>query len=98
MPEQSAVVNRSTPTPSGQRASVGRAVHYVSRGSADGVYAAEVRHAVITGIPALGPDGQPAADGTVHLQVVNPNGTFHDFDVPHAESYTPGAWSWPARV
>lgn len=92
------VVNRTTPTPSGQLASVGRAVHYVSRGSQDGKYAPEVRHAVVTAVPELGPDGQPAPAGVVHLRVEAPNGGFYDFDVPHADTYTPGCWSWPARV
>jgi hypothetical protein len=59
--------------------SVGRVVHYVSRGSADGQFPSVCRAAVITstatgsGVTAVG------------LAVLNPTGMFFDRDVSYAE-------------
>jgi hypothetical protein len=77
---------------SAQRPSIGRMVHYVSRGSADGVFQPACRAATVT-----------EADGTtVGLCVQNPNGLFfHPLEnggVPFAADNTPGSWHWPERV
>lgn len=63
----------SLPTPA-----VGRIVHYVSRGSADGVYRKECRAATITEVLELEPDGffQPGDVPRVGLAVFNPTGLF----------------------
>lgn len=75
--------------------SVGRIVHYVSRGSADGVYPAVCRAAVVT----------EANGNRVSLCVLNPEGMFfnqrvyylaHDSDAYDYER--PGTWHWPEQV
>lgn len=73
-----------------------RAVHYVSRGSADGRFPAECRAATITEVG-------PGVDEPVGLCVINPTGLFfHDLDnggVKHDEdTKAPGTWHWPERV
>jgi len=72
-----------------QQPSVGRVVHYVSRGSADGVFAPACRAAILT---AVGPEDD--AD----LCVFNPTGLYFDQGLKHNESKTPGTWHWPERV
>jgi hypothetical protein len=89
---------------------VGRTVHYVARGSADGRYPSACRAAIIT---ETGDD----TDRTVaSLAVFNPSGVFFDQDVPfnsgdptltgplqrghssckHGErAYPGGTWHWP---
>lgn len=76
--------------------SVGRAVHYMSRGSADGVFLPACRAAEITEIDR---------DGNVGLFVKNPDGLFlHSLGhpsgpVPHnEETKAGGTWHWPERV
>jgi hypothetical protein len=71
---------------------VGRVVHAMSRGSADGQFPPAVRAAVITEVLPADADGQ-----RVHLCVLNPTGLFFDLSVPYAETPTPGHWSWPPR-
>lgn len=67
---------------------IGEVVHYVSRGSADGVYAPECRAATITRAGAM--------DGLLDLFVVTPNGQFHDLNIDHTvpgtEEYPGGSW------
>lgn len=70
--------------------SVGRIVHYVSRGSADGVFTPECRAAVIT---EVSPDTGRAA-----LMVMNPQGIFWDWGLEYNEENKPGTWHWPERV
>lgn len=73
--------------------SVGRIVHYVSRGSADGVFEPECRAAIITGINE--------DNGKVELMVFNPQGVFWDYNMDYqdvAEGKTGGTWHWPERV
>lgn len=93
-----------------QQPSVGRDVHYVSRGSADGVYKPVCRAAKITEIPEYLEPFSPVGSGgdvveydgpvePVHLIVFNPGGVFFDHDVPHDESdLLGGTWHWPERV
>lgn len=70
--------------------SVGRIVHYVSRGSADGVYAPTCRAAIIAGVL----DRSEACE----LVVFNPEGLFFN-DCPHdEETKKGGTWHWPERV
>lgn len=59
-----------------QKPTVGRIVHYVARGSADGAYPATCRAAIITG-PGEAPYG-------ASLAVLNPEGMFFNPDVEHS--------------
>jgi hypothetical protein len=68
---------------------VGRIVHYVSRGSADGVFQPECRAAVVTEIDP---------DDAVGLAVLNPSGLFFDRHVPPSASKAGGTWHWPERA
>jgi hypothetical protein len=81
---------------------VGRVVHYLSRGSADGVFAPACRAATVTEVG----DG-----GHVGLCVQNPDGLFFlplsrdggaaYGPMPGLESGEPpagGTWHWPERV
>ena len=70
--------------------SVGRIVHYVSRGSADGIFTPECRAAIITDISE--------DNGRVALMVLNPQGIFWDWDMHYDESNKPGTWHWPEHV
>lgn len=72
-----------------QTPSIGRVVHYQSRGSADGVFAPEPRAAIITRVNT---------DDTVDLCVLNPTGVFFDFHLQYSEDPEGGCWSWPPRV
>ncbi|MDJ0464989.1 hypothetical protein [Streptomyces sp. H27-C3] len=70
---------------------VGRIVHYVSRGSADGRYPSTCRAAIVTAV-----EGEQAA-----LAVFNPEGLhFTLSDTPHALSapLSGGTWHWPERA
>ncbi len=93
--------------------SVGRDVHYVSRGSADGVFPAVCRAAKITEV---------GEDGRVGLAVFNPDGlyfypltkdggcAFHDREAPvdgFPQGWVtldgpppgpPGSWHWPEHA
>ncbi len=74
--------------------SVGRVVHYRSRGSADGRFAPECRAAIIT---EVGPVSGAVASAS--LCVLNPSGMFFDQDVPQSEVVLDGGtWHWPERV
>lgn len=83
-----------------QMPSVGRIVHYVSRGSADGVFPATCRAAIVTDVP---PD---AGDHMAGLAVLNPTGMHFAQGVPYVdrgpmgEGAVPvgGSWHWPERV
>lgn len=88
------------PTPS-----VGRVVHYVARGSADGVYGKVCRAAIITEVKGRAVDpisGYEADAWVVHLTVLNPTGMFFNHDcVQHEaddDTHTGGTWHWPERV
>jgi hypothetical protein len=91
--------------------SIGRNVHYVARGSADGVFPPVCRHAQITEVGPETPDNlalaavehwPQEAEFLVGLCVVNPTGLFfHPIAAggcrwsPNNE---PGTWHWPERV
>lgn len=81
--------------------SVGRIVHYVARGSADGVFPAVCRAAIVTEVR-----DEDAPVKRVSLCVLNPGGVFFDQSVPYVdrgpigEGAVPvgGSWHWPERV
>lgn len=68
--------------------SIGRVVHYVARGSADGKYLPEHRAAIINDI---------YTDTLVGLTVFNPRG-LHWVEVEQDEkTKAGGTWHWPER-
>lgn len=85
---------------------VGRIVHYVAYGSADGTYPTACLAAVVT--------GRAHDDGTVALAVLNPTGMFFndaiEYDAGRAGEGIPtqplcddlghrgGTWHWPVRT
>lgn len=76
--------------------SIGRIVHYKSRGSADGVFPPTNRAAIITDVrEEVTNEGSPD-----HFQcrvcVLNPEGIF--FSDWLNEGDQPGNWGWPERV
>ena len=71
--------------------SVGRSVHYVARGSADGKFPPVCRAAIITEV-------LDAHEGVVSVAVLNPSGLFFDRDLHHDFANHPGTWHWPERV
>lgn len=80
---------KSTMTTPEQKPSIGRIVHYVSRGSADGVFTSECRAAIITSV---------ADDANIEATVFNPTGVyFHQLTADHDEK-CPGSWHWPERA
>jgi hypothetical protein len=104
----------TTPTKTGEAESpttptVGRDVHQVARGSADGHYAPEIRPAKITKV---------RDDGTVSLIVWTEEGQFWPTSVPYhggvedtepefspyyrcsftGLAYPGGTWHWPPRI
>lgn len=66
---------------------IGRIVHYKSRGSADFVFEPECRAAVITAVHS---------DDLVSLAVLNPNGLYFNPEVRLGND--PGDWHWPERT
>lgn len=71
-----------------QKPTIGRIVHYRSRGSADGVFKPECRAAVVTEVGTI---------FCVSLAVLNPSGMFFDADVTHigqGEKAAGGSWHW----
>lgn len=78
--------------------SVGRIVHYKSRGSADGVYEPACRAAVITDI-CEDPDHSDPGTQCVALTVLNPEGLFiHPHIQQNDWTYVGGTWHWPEQV
>lgn len=71
--------------------SVGRDVHYVARGSADGVFPSICRAAKITEVV-------DEDEAVASLCVFNPSGLFFDKALPYDETNHPGTWHWPERV
>lgn len=75
--------------------SVGRTVHYVARGSADGVFKPECRAAIITAAPTGG-RGRPPKK--VSLFVMTPTGTHHNDCLQDEDTKEGGTWHWPEIV
>lgn len=78
--------------------SIGRIVHYQSRGSKDGVYAPEPRAAIITQVHPFTEGDDPDAAPIVGLAVLNPTGFFFEQYVAFNDEPLPGCWSWPPKV
>lgn len=74
--------------------SVGRIVHYVARGSADGVFPVACRAAIVTEIVY----GLDAGDHMVGLAVFHPDGLLFAQGIPYGENNVGGTWHWPERV
>lgn len=78
--------------------SVGRVVHYVARGSADGKFPKACRAADVTEV------AEDSSAGLVGLMVKNPTGLFFhslaDGGCAYDGSEDPagGTWHWPERV
>lgn len=80
--------------------SIGRTVHYRSRGSADGRFQPECRAAIVTAVDTY-QDGEENGQhiGHVSLAVLNPFGMFFDQGVMQDEDEKAGGtWHWPGRV
>lgn len=81
--------------------SVGRIVHYVARGSTDGVFPVTCRAAIVTEVEAFSP-----GHNGIGLAVLHPDGALFARDIPYDdqgpvdEDGTPrgGTWHWPERV
>lgn len=67
-----------------RKPTVGRIVHYISRGSADGVYPSTSRAAIVT----------DAVGMKVKLTVFNPEGTYYPPQWVKM-GQAPGQWNWP---
>lgn len=91
--------------------SISRAVHYVSRGSADGVFPPACRAATVTEVGPETDDNLVLAEveswgeearHLVGLCVTNPTGLFFhsikDGGVRFDPNNGPGTWHWPERV
>lgn len=76
--------------------SVGRIVHYMARGSADGAYPPVCRAAIITQVHYdVDPD---TGEGYVGVAVLNPSGMFFHESIDYDKDSAPGSWHWPERV
>lgn len=76
---------------------VGRIVHYVSRGSADGVYPSTDRAAMVTDVQdVLDENLNPTGEKEVRLTVLNPEGVYYPPNWVR-EGTAAGCWHWPAR-
>jgi len=81
---------------------VGRKVHYVSAGSADGKYPSVCRSADITEVDETGPVPESGVP-YVGLAVLNPTGLHfrplaESGGVRYDEGRAPYTWHWPERV
>lgn len=77
-----------------QKPSVGRIVHYVSRGSADGEFESECRAAIVTAAPS-----DPDVERAIDLAVFGSQGVHFNPTCEHDEaSKAGGTWHWPERV
>jgi hypothetical protein len=72
-----------------QKPSIGRIVHYQTKGTADGSIPSEVTAAMITKIHE---------GGTVDLCVFYSNGHSFKTGLPFSLEPLSGAWNWPPRV
>jgi hypothetical protein len=71
------------------RPTIGRIVHYVSRGSADGVFEPECRAAIIAAVDI---------NEMVDLVVCNPNGLYFNRAMHDEADKKGGTWHWPELV
>lgn len=79
---------------------IGRHVHYVAHGSADGTYPSVCRVAIVTEVKDMVEDGYGGRDPNtdrVSLCVLNPTGMFFSQDLPYADprEMKGGTWHWP---
>lgn len=80
--------------------SVGRIVHYRSRGSADGMFPQMCRAAIVTGLP--GPREGNVGGHRVSLCVLNPEGMYFNPEIDEDQGvsnggpvvYLGGTWHW----
>ena len=81
-----------------QKPSIGRIVHYMSRGSKDGVFQPMLRAAIITGLYYELPDSNGISDVSdeVDICVINPDGMFFNKNVKFGGEL--GQWSWPLKI
>lgn len=75
--------------------SIGRIVHYVARGSADGHYPKVCRAAIITQV-----NSSVNGSETISLCVLNPEGMFFNTIVFYHDEkeMEPGTWHWPEKI
>lgn len=71
------------------RPSIGRIVHYVAPGSADGTYPPAHRAAIVT---------EADETGHVSLAVMNPNGMHFVDSIRYSPDGEPFTWHWPEIV
>lgn len=71
--------------------SIGRIVHYMAHGSADGTYPKKCRAAVVTDVDEQDPDW-------LHLAVLTPTEVFHNRSQLDGGEQAGGTWHWPERV
>lgn len=89
-----------------ERLVIGRMVHYVARGSLDGVFAPKCRAAIVTEVPDHLPDTMEPLDGcpngtdgewVASLSVFNPTGMHWHQDARRNTDKTGGTWHWPSE-
>ena len=68
---------------------LGATVHYVARGSADGVYPPVDRAAVISAINVVSENPM-----TIDAVVLNPTGLFFNQGIAYDRDRAPGTWHW----
>lgn len=72
---------------------VGMDAHYMSRGSADGVFAPVCRAAKVTELCSGAHCGKSSYSADVGLCILNPTGMYFERHVEHDEDYrSPGTW------
>lgn len=77
-----------------QQPFVGRIVHYVARGSADGVFeSGACRAAIVTHVYGRLATGSSVLNAD--LAVINPGGMFFDKHVQFDSDNGTGTWHWP---
>ena len=74
---------------------VGRIVHYQTRGTADGVYPSEARAAIVTATAETCPD---LSGDRVSLMVFFQTFSRPELNVPLAPDPIGHSWHWPERV
>lgn len=74
---------------------IGQPVHYVARGSADGVFHPACRAAIVTEIGEARQVTDDSELWTVGLAVLNPTGLFFDPSIEEHDGHAPGTWHYP---